>query len=111
MTMPAELFLGIGSVLDARHPGERGQAGRRCRGYGGYAPLSGDGHALGHPLGPRLRARRRLLGLPDDVAWVIRRCWSIDAGTLTGVPDRLHAAFRERRNGAWAEVAQRRASP
>ena len=49
---PAELFLGIGSVLDARHARDAVKLVAGA-GYGGYAPLPVAGCALGDPLGSR----------------------------------------------------------
>ena len=102
---PAKLFLGIGSVLDARHDASTVKLVAGA-GYGGYAPLPTlDTRWIIHWVrGPRTA---RLLGLPDDCALgdpamllSIRRR-DADPSRIGFMPH-----FESAANGAWAEVAQ-----
>ncbi len=90
---PTELFLGIGSVLDARHDATAVKVVAGA-GYGGYQALPAlDASWVVHWVrGPRTA---RLLGLPEAYGLG-------DPAMLLAVPsnrrrtiDRVHAAFRE----------------
>jgi succinoglycan biosynthesis protein ExoV len=101
---PAELFLGIGSVLDARHDASTVKLVAGA-GYGGYAPLPTlDTRWIIHWVrGPRTA---RLLGLPDDCAlgdpaMLVDRRRDADPSRIGFMPH-----FESAANGAWAEVAQ-----
>jgi succinoglycan biosynthesis protein ExoV len=100
---PAELFLGIGSVLDARHDAAvvKLVAGA---GYGGYEPLPAlDANWIIHWVrGPRT-ARR--LGLPEacglgDPAMLLDLHANADRRDVGFMPH-----FESAANGAWAEAA------
>jgi succinoglycan biosynthesis protein ExoV len=103
---PAELFLGIGSVLDSRHPPDvlKRVAGA---GYGGYEPLPVlDALWVIHWVrGPRTA---RLLGLPaerglGDPAMLLTHAGfgrSIDEGAIGFMPH-----FESLERGAWAAAA------
>jgi succinoglycan biosynthesis protein ExoV len=99
---PAELFLGIGSVLDARHAGAALKLVAGA-GYGGYErPPSLDASWIIHWVrGPRTA---RLLGLPTA-------CGLGDPATLLHAPRGAGQSigfmphFESLEHGAWSEAA------
>ncbi len=102
-----ELFLGIGSVLDARHPPHplKVVAGA---GYGGYEspPALDESWAIHWVRGPRTA---RYLGLPEsmglgDPAMLLRHAgWGVNTGG-SGVGFMPHFESAER--GAWQQAAE-----
>ena len=99
---PAELFLGIGSVLDARHDATAVKLVAGA-GYGGYqAPPVLDASWIVHWVrGPRTA---RLLGLPEscglgDPAMLLTSPGDGGAGALGFMPH-----FESLARGAWAEA-------
>jgi succinoglycan biosynthesis protein ExoV len=99
---PAELFLGIGSVLDARHDATAVKLVAGA-GYGGYqAPPVLDTSWIVHWVrGPRTA---RLLGLPEscglgDPAMLLTSPGDGGAGALGFMPH-----FESLARGAWAEA-------
>jgi hypothetical protein len=101
-----ELFLGIGSVLDARHPASRRKVVAGA-GYGGYkAPARLDGTwAIHWVRGPRT-ARR--LGLPaafglGDPASLVPLVWSPPPYDPSG-PIGFMPHFESLARGAWRDI-------
>ena len=100
---PAEQFLGIGSVLDARHDAGAVKLVAGA-GYGGYRGPANAGYELDHPLGPWPAARR------DSSACRRPAVWAIPAMLLPGpcaggrsIGFMPHFESLER--GAWVEAA------
>lgn len=111
----AQLFLGIGSVLDDRHPAGAVKVVAGA-GYGGYRPLPRlDGTWVIHWVRGPLTARR--LGLPesrglgDPASLLDRAAVARMAGDAPTCPDPGRAAFvphfETARRGAWARAAER----
>ena len=102
---PAELFLGIGSVLDARHDADGGEAGRRRRLWrlSALRRCSTRAGSIHWVRGPRTA---RLLGLPEtcglgDPAMLLT-CPGDGGGSLDSASCRIS---RVSPRGAWAEAA------
>ncbi len=102
---PRQLFLGIGSVLDARHPAEAVKLVAGA-GYGGYRKLPAlDARWVIHWVrGPRTARAVGVpeeLGLGDPAALLCHTGWSASRGRHIGFMPHFESAAR----GAWREVA------